>query len=354
MDYSNENYVRVYTRKTADQAVLCWQARALWPQLIMVADRAGIIATKHGTRGLAALTDMPREMVDVGLPELLADGCIREQGGGRGYVLPNYLAAQEAKTSDRQRKREERDRRLALAMASECGVDVSQPEAEASMSRNVTIESQNVTDFPETGPSGHTRSHEVTAGHARSQNVTLSSALLCSALSDHTHKGEAVGPIPKTGDRLMRLTEYALRARWAAETKLHRELKLTTPSPANVATAGVEADARKAVQNWMLEAPDGAEAAETVDARLVHLIAVRTAVSRQMGDLKFWAPSTFWNPDGIAKDLRQTPDQAVAHLTRGRGTRPGERSATASAEANKLGADGYKRGMPPILNRGGS
>lgn len=181
-----------------------------------------------------------------------------------------------------------------------------------------------------------------------------------SSLSDHTHSGEPeevrpVAKAPARPDRLMALTEHALRARWDAETKLHRELKVATPPPANVATAAVEADARKAVQGWMLEAPDGEEPAVTVGLRLDHLIAVRSAVARDRRDLKFWAPSTFWNADGIAKDLRQTPAQAVESLASRRvGPRVSERAATAAAAANQLGADGFKRGMPPILKRGAS
>ncbi len=341
MDYSNESYIRLYTRKTADHAVLCWQARALWPQILAVADRAGVIATKHGARGLAALVEMPREVVDAGLPELLEDGCIREIAGGRGFVVPNYLEAQEAKSSDKQRKREERERRLALALAVEIGA----------MSQNVTDESRNVTSSHETGQKSHTASHGVTASHTESHPVTLCSALPCSALPipDLTHPADGEAGFPRSGDRLRQLTEYALRARWDAETKLHQDLAVATPAPANIATASVEALALKAVQGWMLEAPDGAEAAHTVDERLTHLIAVRSAVARSTRSLKFWAPSTFWDPDGIARDIRQTAAQAVAGITPSRDGRRNPRPPDPAA--NEIGADGFKRGMPPILRR---
>jgi hypothetical protein len=132
--------------------------RALWPHLLAVADRAGYIRIKQGERRLkllAGLLLMPLDVVEVGLPDLLEDGRIREILAG--YFIPNYIAAQEAKSSDaeRQRKRRERLRDQALAELQE-GVT----KRDDDVSRNVTDAhdlSRNVTDrhvpAPEVTPS---------------------------------------------------------------------------------------------------------------------------------------------------------------------------------------------------------
>lgn len=115
MDWSNERFVRLYTRDTPEWLCWCWQARALWPLLLRKADRSGVIANKLGARGLAALAGLPVDVVEAGLPDLLADGCLAEHQ--LGLVIPNYIEAQEAPLSDKQRQRESRERRRDLVSA---------------------------------------------------------------------------------------------------------------------------------------------------------------------------------------------------------------------------------------------
>lgn len=43
LDWSNERFVRLYTRDGAPWAVLPWEARALYPQILRIADHRGII-----------------------------------------------------------------------------------------------------------------------------------------------------------------------------------------------------------------------------------------------------------------------------------------------------------------------
>lgn len=112
MDWSNERYVRLFTRDTPEWLCWSWQSRALWPLLIRKVDRSGVLANKLGARGVAALVGLPVEVVEAGLPDLLADGCL--QVHPLGYVIPNFIEAQEAPQSDKQRKRESRERRRAM------------------------------------------------------------------------------------------------------------------------------------------------------------------------------------------------------------------------------------------------
>lgn len=152
MDWANERYVRLYTRDTADDLVLSWQAQGLWPLLLRKADRAGVIATNHGARGIAALVRWPAEVVAIALPELLEDGRIRACTEPPGYVIPNYLPAQETPSSDAQRKRDERERRREGA------------------NNSVTERDSDVTKRDQ-------KSRAVTRGHAESRAVTPSLAV---------------------------------------------------------------------------------------------------------------------------------------------------------------------------------
>lgn len=109
MDWSNETYVRLYTRDTPEWLVLPWQSRALFPLLLRVAERSGVIATKLGSRGISVLVGLPQEVTDAGLTGLLEDGCVCSHD--LGYLIPNFVEAQESSRSDALRQRESRRRR---------------------------------------------------------------------------------------------------------------------------------------------------------------------------------------------------------------------------------------------------
>lgn len=135
MRWEDERYVRVYTRDTAEWLALGWEGQALLLLLLRKADRAGILQTgKAGVRGVAALAGMPLEVVQRVLPALLDDGCLRTMDGG-GYVFPNFLQAQEARSSDAQRKREQRARDREKALAGGASGSRSGLDAEVTMSR---------------------------------------------------------------------------------------------------------------------------------------------------------------------------------------------------------------------------
>jgi hypothetical protein len=154
MDWSNEPYVRVYTRETDDDLALSWEARALWDRMMTKFDRSGFVETKRGPRGLAAITRIPLPVVERVLPELLEDGRLVAVEGG--FVAPNFIAAQEATKSDRQRQKDSRDRRRAQAL-------------------DVTTRDGAVTNRDETITQ---RDLNVTDSHSESRAVTLTSAVL--------------------------------------------------------------------------------------------------------------------------------------------------------------------------------
>lgn len=112
MNWETERYVRVYTRDTADWLALSWDAQSLFVQLLRKVDRAGILPLgRHGKRAVAMVLnrlDLWDSRIAPALDELLADGCIQVHGDL--LIIPNYTAAQEAKSSDAERKRRQREK----------------------------------------------------------------------------------------------------------------------------------------------------------------------------------------------------------------------------------------------------
>lgn len=119
MDWSNEIYVKLYQRETADDQLLSWEARALWHEMLKRFDRSGIIKARRGAQGLAALVRIPGDVVERALSELLDDGRVQATEGG--WVAPNFMAAQEATKSHalRQREYRERQREKAISQSSD-------------------------------------------------------------------------------------------------------------------------------------------------------------------------------------------------------------------------------------------
>jgi hypothetical protein len=122
VDWANERYVRLFVRDTTTWKLLPWQARALLPLILRKLDRAGVIDLgEDGEEGLAAMVEVPLEFVQEGLPSLLKRGVFKMAHGK--FVMPNFLAAQEAKQSDAQRKRESRENQRLAAMRSQVVTD---------------------------------------------------------------------------------------------------------------------------------------------------------------------------------------------------------------------------------------
>lgn len=160
MNFEDERYVRVYTRKTVTTKLLGWDGRMCLHALLLEVDRAGVLDLEglDPAEALAAMADLPLEHATTGMAKLLQRGVVVVTNGV--LFLPNFIRAQEARQSDAQRQRESRARRAAAARAEEvAGVTI--PEAE---SQPVTIrdgESPPVTER-------HDRSHAVTVGHSSS------------------------------------------------------------------------------------------------------------------------------------------------------------------------------------------
>jgi hypothetical protein len=141
MDWSNERFVRFFTRDTVTWKRWSWEAKAVWGLVLRKLDRSGVIDTGAHDKpdALALIIEVPCEVARRVVPEYLASGSLVESDNG--YCAPRFQEAQETPISDKQRQAESRANRRAANLRN--GEDVR-----------------------------HAVSHDVTGRHAVSQPVT--------------------------------------------------------------------------------------------------------------------------------------------------------------------------------------
>lgn len=144
MDWTNERWVKLYTRDGGDLMAVGWQGRLIWYELLRKVDPAGILCAEPDL--LPGLLRIPVEVFELGWPRMVQRGMVTIRDGR--VIVPNFIEAQEARASDKQRQRESRARRRAAALA------------EASVTKRDATGSQAVTK----------PSHPVTSGHAKSRD----------------------------------------------------------------------------------------------------------------------------------------------------------------------------------------
>lgn len=111
MDWSNERWVKLYTRDTSDFLLLSWQARGLFALILRAVNRRGEIDLgRTGARSLAVILHAGHDAAAViaALDELLADGCIAIEGQTLRVV--NFEIAQSTPLSDAARARAHREK----------------------------------------------------------------------------------------------------------------------------------------------------------------------------------------------------------------------------------------------------
>lgn len=331
MDWANERYVRLYTRDTATWKLLDWRARTVLLHLIRKVDRAGVLDVgDDGIEGLAAVLELPLEIVEPGIDQLTRSR-IRSRpptllhDGGTAYVLPNFIEAQETPQSDPQRKRESRARRRELAMhrsrfvtgaAGQLALPPGDEETEGSDSheqpgRIAPAPSRNVT-----GPAGFVPQpgRPVTSGHSYPDPVPVPDPEDLSRV-----RARAIPPRPATEPEPHRPAHepasLAQRQKingdtWAA-AKLAHDLLRTTVDPGAVA--------------WtiMPSGPGGSDLTERTKelvqfgdeayVREVHLrvIAVRVEEAKLAGHLKYFIPTRVYERDSFWKSAELSPQQAA-------------------------------------------
>jgi len=115
LDFSDERYVRVYTRDTATWECLEWDGQCVFVLLMRKVDRAGVLDFGDGNtveEAVKAVTRLPLHVVETGLPKLLKHkvlAIIDQQ-----LVIIKFIEAQEAVHSEKFRSREYRAKRRDL------------------------------------------------------------------------------------------------------------------------------------------------------------------------------------------------------------------------------------------------
>lgn len=150
MNWCDERYVRIYVRDTPDMLAIGWEGRVVLYELLRKVDRSGVLDTGGALEILPDFLRLPSDVVTPGLERLRARGTIEVTGSA--IVVRNFLAAQEARMSDKTRQQESRARRRDTALSVTKRDDSS----------------QNVTKC-------HAASHAVTSGHTVSLLPSLPS-----------------------------------------------------------------------------------------------------------------------------------------------------------------------------------
>ena len=160
MDWANERYVRLYVRDSTTWKLIDWKARCTLTMMLRKVDRAGVLEHGgHGVMGLAAVIELPLEVVEPGIAQLTNPRIAVVVETPSEYVIPNYLEAQEASQTEAHRSREYRGRKRDLALARGKGLITE------------AVDTVTFRDAAETG-----RGETVTSGHSASQAVTPSLA----------------------------------------------------------------------------------------------------------------------------------------------------------------------------------
>lgn len=115
IDWSKEPFACLFKRATDEDHMLSWEARAVWHAFLWKCDEGGVVEARRGVRGFAVVLEIPVDIVEGALSQLLEDGRLREQPG-RGFIAPNYVAAKrDALTSIMAQGKHEAERDAAAA-----------------------------------------------------------------------------------------------------------------------------------------------------------------------------------------------------------------------------------------------
>lgn len=219
MDWSNESYVRLYTRDTTSWRRLGWDGQCVLMALLRKVDRAG-------TLDLDGLEPWEAVMLHIGCPEDVAQKGVAAllrvetiEIRGACLVFPGFIEAQECIKSDKLRAREYRQHKAKTGVTKRDGIE----------SRCVTGGSQDVSKESREADDRHAPSHDVTPRHS-----LLCSALPSSALPSGAEREDARALDPPNPFRETEPTDPANQ-----QTSQRPRLAPLDPDPHDAARARV-------------------------------------------------------------------------------------------------------------------
>lgn len=167
MDWTDEDWIKVYTRDTAEWLCLPYRSRVLFLELLRKTDHAGVMQVgRRGVEAVAVALHAPQDEIEAALPALLEDGCV-VMADGR-LVIPNKVPAQSARTSDRLRKQMQRERTRDEALAGGSSSPVGEVADDPVTARHTP--SQDVTRRHES-PQEREESREIRSRTARAEEA---------------------------------------------------------------------------------------------------------------------------------------------------------------------------------------
>ena len=173
MDWSNERYVRLYTRDTPTWQRLRWEGQSLLCLILRKVDRSGVMdGLGEIIDDLSLMTGMPPDITEIGYKNLLKYRVIANDQPGV-ICLPNFIAAQETPRSDAQRQRDSRERRRGESLAVEAGIIDESCELMPSVAKR----DSGITKRDARDTERDKESRRVTPSHAASRGVTPNRSL---------------------------------------------------------------------------------------------------------------------------------------------------------------------------------
>jgi hypothetical protein len=152
MDFSNEHFVRIYTRDSKTWMRWGWEAQTVFVLTMRKFDLTGRIDdVDDPVADVALLTGLPPDIVREGLTRLFASGTFVHTG--RALEAPNYIDGQTASRSDSARCRQYRARLKAKRDAARKSPSTDTKRVAADTKRVATDTSRpTTTEFPATQP----------------------------------------------------------------------------------------------------------------------------------------------------------------------------------------------------------
>jgi len=172
MNYSEEHWIKVYTRDTASWLALSWQARGLALEIArkLPQSTGELRLGRRGLEALAALLRAPWQEIEPYVRELIEDGRLKYDAKRQIIRDPQHVRRQQAQSSAAQRKRRQREREAAERGAAE------RPGVEQVAPPRNTPPPPSSSDVVSRDVSGcHAESRDVTDSHTESQAVTSQS-----------------------------------------------------------------------------------------------------------------------------------------------------------------------------------
>lgn len=170
MDWTNERYVRLYTRDSTNWKRIGWDGQCVLMAILRKVDRAGTLDLSglEPWEAIALHTGAPDDVSKRGVEGLLRTDTAVVRGGS--LVLPSFIAAQECSKSDKLRSKELREKKALLGS--------TQSQEVTTPSRRVIPESQDVSRSSQVDDARPNSTDIVTPRHSVQGSAVPSSAVL--------------------------------------------------------------------------------------------------------------------------------------------------------------------------------